>query len=78
MAKGAGEPAEEVVKDIRRKTRRRFSAEEKIRRIPAEPASPARPTWELGPGGASMPFGEAALDAPARPAWVAVPDGSRR
>jgi transposase len=31
MAKGAGEPAEKVVKDIRRKTRRRFSAEEKIR-----------------------------------------------
>lgn len=31
MAKGAGESAEKVVKDIRRKTRRRFSAEEKIR-----------------------------------------------
>jgi len=31
MAKGAGEAAEKVVKDIRRKTRRRFSAEEKIR-----------------------------------------------
>ena len=31
MAKGAGESAEKVVKDIRRRTRRRFSAEEKIR-----------------------------------------------
>jgi len=31
MAKGAGESAEKIVKDIRRKTRRRFSAEEKIR-----------------------------------------------
>ena len=31
MAKGAGESAENVIKDIRRKTRRRFSAEEKIR-----------------------------------------------
>ena len=31
MAKGAGESADKVVKDIRRKTRRRFSAEEKIR-----------------------------------------------
>ena len=31
MAKRAGESAEKVVKDIRRKTRRRFSAEEKIR-----------------------------------------------
>jgi transposase len=31
MAKGAGESAAKVVKDIRRKTRRRFSAEEKIR-----------------------------------------------
>lgn len=31
MAKGAGESAEKVIKDIRRKTRRRFSAEEKIR-----------------------------------------------
>jgi transposase len=31
MAKGAGVSAEKVVKDIRRKTRRRFSAEEKIR-----------------------------------------------
>jgi hypothetical protein len=31
MAKGAGESAEKVVKDIRRKTRRGFSAEEKIR-----------------------------------------------
>ena len=31
MAKGAGVSAERVVKDIRRKTRRRFSAEEKIR-----------------------------------------------
>ena len=31
MAKGAGESAEKVVKDIRRKTRRRFSAEEKVR-----------------------------------------------
>jgi hypothetical protein len=31
MAKGAGESAEKVVKDIRRKIRRRFSAEEKIR-----------------------------------------------
>jgi transposase len=30
MAKGAGVSAEKVVKDIRRKTRRRFSAEEKI------------------------------------------------
>jgi hypothetical protein len=31
MAKGAGESAEKIVKDIRRKTRRRFSTEEKIR-----------------------------------------------
>jgi transposase len=31
MAKGVGASAEKVVKDIRRKTRRRFSAEEKIR-----------------------------------------------
>ena len=31
MAKRAGESAQKVVKDIRRKTRRRFSAEEKIR-----------------------------------------------
>ena len=31
MAKGAEASAEKVVKDIRRKTRRRFSAEEKIR-----------------------------------------------
>ena len=31
MAKGAGVSAEKVVKDIRRKTRRRFSTEEKIR-----------------------------------------------
>jgi transposase len=31
MAKGAEESAERVVKDIRRKTRRKFSAEEKIR-----------------------------------------------
>jgi transposase len=35
MAKGAGESAERIVKDIRRKTRRRFSAEEKIRIVPA-------------------------------------------
>ena len=33
MAKGAGGLAEKIVKDIRRKTRRRFSAEEKIRRV---------------------------------------------
>ena len=31
MAKGAGESAEKVVKNIRRRTRWRFSAEEKIR-----------------------------------------------
>ena len=31
MAKGAEASAEKVIKDIRRKTRRRFSAEEKIR-----------------------------------------------
>jgi transposase len=31
VAKGAGVSAEKVVKDIRRRTRRRFSAEEKIR-----------------------------------------------
>ena len=31
MAKGVGESAEKIVKDIRRRTRRRFSAEEKIR-----------------------------------------------
>ena len=31
MAKGAEESAEKIVKDIRRRTRRRFSAEEKIR-----------------------------------------------
>ena len=31
MAKGAKASAEKVVRDIRRKTRRRFSAEEKIR-----------------------------------------------
>jgi transposase len=31
MAKGAEASAEKVVRDIRRKTRRRFSAEEKIR-----------------------------------------------
>jgi hypothetical protein len=31
MAKGAGESAEKVVKDLRRRTRRTFSAEEKIR-----------------------------------------------
>ncbi len=31
MAKGAGESAEKIVKDIRRRTRKRFSAEEKIR-----------------------------------------------
>ena len=31
MAKGAGESAEKIAKGIRRRTRRRFSAEEKIR-----------------------------------------------
>ena len=31
MAKRTGESAEKIVQDIRRKTRRRFSAEEKIR-----------------------------------------------
>jgi hypothetical protein len=31
MAKGAGESAEKIVKDVRRRTRRQFSAEEKIR-----------------------------------------------
>ena len=31
MAKGVGGSAEEVVKDLRQKARRRFSAEEKIR-----------------------------------------------
>jgi transposase len=31
MAKGVGESAEKIVKDIRRRTRRRFAAEEKIR-----------------------------------------------
>ena len=36
MAKGAGESAERIVKDIRRKTRRRFSAEEKTSLIPGE------------------------------------------
>jgi transposase len=31
MAKKAGESAEKIVKDIRRRPRRKFSAEEKIR-----------------------------------------------
>jgi hypothetical protein len=45
MAKGAGESAEKVVKDILRKTRRRFSAEEKIRlRSRLRPAR-GLPTW---------------------------------
>jgi transposase-like protein len=39
MAKGAGESAEKVVRDIRRKTRRRFSAEEKIRIVLEETGS---------------------------------------
>ena len=31
MARGAGESAEKIIEDIRRRTRRKFSGEEKIR-----------------------------------------------
>ena len=43
MAKGAEASEEKIVKDIRRKTRRRFSAEEKIR--PAGTPRQRLPTW---------------------------------
>jgi hypothetical protein len=48
MAKGAEASAERVVKDIRRKTRRRFSAEEKIRivQLPEE----SWESWRAGRG----------------------------
>ena len=75
------EPAEQVVKEIRRATRRQFSAEEKIRIVLSGLAARTASSSCAAARGSSRTFiiaGRKTFSRRGRSDWLAIPPGPRR